>query len=380
MIRITALAMLLGPVGFASATTPSTCPLDCDGNGRLAPIERRRLPAALYSQVDGCSAVDVNADALVSAADLVALQSALRRMPDACLLAESEWVALAPLAGGARQEVGVAEVDGFVYVIGGFDAPFAGQSNRVERYDIGADTWSEVASLPLTAHHIGAGVVGGDLYAIGGLTSLRFDPRGEVYRYDATADRWEERAPLPTPRGALAVATVGRRLHAIGGFGAGVAVTDHAAYDAVTDVWETRAPMPEARDHLAAVTIDGAIYVIGGRTPNTARLDRYDVANDSWQSRAPMPTARSGHAAAAIDGKLVVIGGEVNNANPPNRVFEEVEIYDPETDRWVSLPPMAVPRHGMGAIAVDGALYVPGGAFRAGFGASDRNDLLLLRW
>jgi N-acetylneuraminic acid mutarotase len=93
-----------------------------------------------------------------------------------------------------------------------------------------------------------------------------------------------------------------------------------------------------------------------------------------------MPTARSGHGATAIDGKLVVIGGEVDTRNPPNRVFDEVELYDPETDRWVSLPPMPVPRHGMGAVTAAGAVYVPGGAFRAGFGASTHNDLLLLHW
>ena len=364
----------------AIASDPLACPLDCDGNGRLSPVERSLLPRALFTRSTTCSAIDVNGDSVASAADLVGLRGALAAMDDACLRPEAEWFTLAPLAGGARQEVGVAELDGRIYAIGGFEAPFAGQSNRVEAYDVASNTWSTVASLPIVGHHIGAGVVDGDLYAVGGLTTLQFNPRNDVFRYLPDEDTWESRAPLPTARGGLAVATLAGRLHAIAGFGSGESVADHAAYDPSTDSWRELAPLPTARDHLAAATVGGNLYVVGGRTPNSAELHRYDPVGDTWTARAPMPTARSGHAAAAIDGKLVVIGGEVDVSRPPDRVFDEVELYDPETDRWVSLPPMPVPRHGMGAVTVAGAVYVPGGAFRAGFGASAQNDLLLLHW
>lgn len=364
----------------AAATPLPVCPLDCDGNGVLAPQERKALPGALFTAELDCAAADLNGDGRVSAADLAALRPALAAMVDACLTPASEWLELAPLPGGARQEIGVAEVGGAILTIGGFEAPFAGLTGRVEAYDVETDTWRALASLPLVAHHIGAGVVAGHVYAVGGLTTLQFSPRSELYRYLPDVDVWEPRAALPTPRGAMAVATAGDRLHAIGGFGAGVEVADHAAYDPASDTWQVLAPLPVPRDHLAAVTIDGFLYVVGGRTPNTARLDRYDPRCDAWTTLAPMPTARSGHAAAAIDGKLVVLGGEVDNRRPPNRVFVEVELYDPETDRWVSLEPMPVPRHGMGAVTVDGLVYVPGGAFRAGFGASPHNDALLLHW
>jgi hypothetical protein len=77
-----------------------------------------------------------------------------------------------------------------------------------------------------------------------------------------------------------------------------------------------------------------------------------------------------------LDGRIVVMGGEVNAANPPTRVFAEVEIYEPTHDRWTSIEPMAVPRHGIGAATVGGLIYVPGGATRAGFAATDHADLL----
>lgn len=382
MKTVTHLVRTLGAVlGLAVAPCgATTCPLDCNDNGRLAPSERATLPTGLFAGAAACPASDINADAALSAADLTALLQALAELEDTCLTPISAWSELPALAAGPRQEVGVAELAGTLYVAAGFEAPFAGQSARVEAFDHNTQQWRTVASLPRSAHHVGLGVAGGQLYAVGGLTSLRFDPRREVYRYDASANRWDEVAPLPTARGALALAGLEDRLHAIAGFGAGVEVAEHAVYDPASDSWSERAPLPVALDHLAAAVVGGALYVVGGRTPNSAALHRYDAANDDWIVRAAMPTARSGIAAAAIDGKLVVIGGEVNTSNPPNQVFVEVELYDPETDRWVSLEPMPLPRHGTGAASIDGRVHIPGGAYRAGFGASDRHDALQLLW
>lgn len=375
-----AMFLALALPASAAATSPPPCPLDCDGNGVLAPTERAQLPHALFTESASCEAADLNGDTALSAADLVRLAPALVAMADACLTPDVTWIERAPLPGGPRQEIGLAELDGVLFALGGFEGPFAGLSGRVETYDTTTDTWQVRASLPLPGHHVGAGTVAGHVYAIGGLTSLQFQPRDEVFRYRADIDAWEPVAPMPTARGALAVATVGERLHAIGGFGAGVEVDDHAAYDPAANEWEVLPPLPGARDHTAAAVIDGMIYVIGGRTPNTARLDRYDPQARRWTTLAPMPTARSGHAVAAIDGKLLVLGGEVDNRRPPNRVFLEAELYDPETNRWVSLPSMPLPRHGMGAAVVDDVVFLPGGATRAGFGATAAHDALVLAW
>ena len=61
------------------------------------------------------------------------------------------------------------------------------------------------------------------------------------------------------------------------------------------------------------------------------------------------------------------------------RHLVEVEMYDPVTDGWISLDPMAVPRHGIGAATVGDLIYVPGGATRAGYAATDHCDALLVR-
>ena len=51
----------------------------------------------------------------------------------------------------ARTEVAVAEVDGKIYVVGGF-----GGERELEIYDPAADRWSRGASFPREVHHAAA--------------------------------------------------------------------------------------------------------------------------------------------------------------------------------------------------------------------------------
>jgi N-acetylneuraminic acid mutarotase len=394
-----------GPTAvWAACVCPGDCNLDC----RTDPQEIDRTLAAIFDPAESarCPAADADGSGTVTAADLVlALISAIDPSPDcsgiptvtatstaqvsptptvtATVASEpvSEWIPLAPLAAGPRQELGVAAVGETIYTIGGF-----GGASRVEAYDVAADEWRQVADLPQPRNHVGAAALDGLVYSVGGFAGTGFVPVRDVYRYDPATDDWEEVAPLPTARGALAVAVLNGKVHAIGGSGLGGSVTRHDRYDPVNDMWTELAPLPStparpgARNHLAAATIDGRIYVVGGRGgPDLPYLDRYDPASNMWEVLESMPTARSGLAAAVVDDRLVVIGGEVNPAHPLG-VFPEVEVYDPATRRWTSLEPMAVARHGIGAATVGGLIYVPGGATAAGFGATARNDALRVSW
>jgi hypothetical protein len=41
-----------------------------------------------------------------------------------------------------------------------------------------------------------------------------------------------------------------------------------------------------------------------------------------------------------------------------------VEAYDTVDDTWTSLTPMEVPRHGTGAVALGGRIWIPGGGVK----------------
>jgi N-acetylneuraminic acid mutarotase len=97
-------------------------------------------------------------------------------------------------------------------------------------------------------------------------------------------------------------------------------------------------------------------------------LETFQIDTGSWSTGTPMPTGRSGHAGVMLRGCLYAFGGE-GNAGHPSGVFAESEVYDPGAGAWDSLTPMPTPRHGMGAAAVAGRIYLAGGANVQGFGA-----------
>jgi N-acetylneuraminic acid mutarotase len=78
---------------------------------------------------------------------------------------------------------------------------------------------------------------------------------------------------------------------------------------------------------------------------------------------AQMPTARGSLACAALGTVIYCFGGE-GDASNENEIFAQVEAYDTVDDTWTSLKPMEVPRHGTGAVALGGRIWVPGGGVK----------------
>src|SRR5438552_18540190 len=76
------------------------------------------------------------------------------------------WINLAPM-NHPRTEIAVAELDGKIYVLGGF---LLGRvpTDAVEVYDPATDSWQDRAPLPFVGQHTSAASAGGRLYAIGG--------------------------------------------------------------------------------------------------------------------------------------------------------------------------------------------------------------------
>lgn len=305
------------------------------------------------------------------------------------------WRQLEPIAGGARQEHTVAAVGGRVYVIGGIYPDAAGgfpTTGRVEVYDIRQDRWSEAAPLPVALNHPNVATVGGRLYVLSGLSggaSWRALP--DSFVYDPRTDRWTRLPPMPTgtERGSAAVGVRGTTIYLAGGMrtlepvegGLHDTVATVSAYDTVTGRWETLPSLPEGRDHVAGAVIGSTFYVLGGRVRGLANVRDtvYALALDGprsrqWTERAPMPTPRGGLAFAVVGTRIYTFGGEGNPAAGLDGIFAQTEAYDTARDRWESLPPMAVPRHGGAAVAVGDTIYLPGGGDALGGAPVAVND------
>jgi N-acetylneuraminic acid mutarotase len=286
------------------------------------------------------------------------------------------WRTLAQMPLGPRQENGVVELNGEIYVIGGFDETQAIVS-EVEAYDSATNTWRQAASIPTPLHHVNVAAARGRIYVVGALRNPEFIATGITLEYDPAANTWTQRTPMPagTERGASAVAALNDLIYVAGGLRNGASVDDFSVYDPASDTWQNLQNMPTARDHFVGAPAGGRFFGIGGRNQSglRAEVEIYDPQSATWSAGSPMPTARGGCMGAAVNGRIFVVGGEGASAATAG-VFNNNEAYDPSANSWTTLESMARPRHGTGAVGLNGALYVPGGADREGFGAVNVND------
>ena len=293
-----------------------------------------------------------------------------------------QWHRAAP-APIKRTEVAAATVQDNIYVVGGFEKLSLGNvlnlsiTPSVEVYDPATDQWTTKTPMPMGLHHVGIGEVGGRLYVIGGYRQSGLNvwhPVATVYAYDPASDSWSERLPMPTARGALSVTVHEGKLYAIGGYDRSANIAAVEVYDPDQNVWTSRAPLPTPRDHLATATVSGKVYAIGGRLNgdfhrNLSVTECYDPATDQWTRVADLPTARSGITASVVDDRIYVFGGEGGDGT-----FRENEVYDPAHDVWRAMAPMPSGRHGLGSAVVRGQIHVLDGGPTPGGSFSDLNE------
>ena len=189
--------------------------------------------------------------------------------------------------------------------------------------------------------------------------------------------QWIERAPMPTPRHDLQAIAVDGEIYAISGAD-DLTLDVVEIYDVATDTWRVGPPIPTARGWIGAALLDGKIYVGCGKTIRTPEekertgddahftprdaLEALDLATQTWSVLAPSPRGpRAGVTLAACLGKIYIIGG---NTMTDSRLFETVDVYDPETGEWDAGPEFPYGLQGPNAISVDDRIYVFGGLRR----------------
>jgi N-acetylneuraminic acid mutarotase len=304
-----------------------------------------------------------------------------------------QWKMAAPLPK-AIGEIEAATVAGKIYVLSGLDnrpgvvAPVG--YNWV--YDPATNTWSDRKPMPVPAHHIMVATANDKIYVFGGFVRppsiLAWQPINRSWEYDPAKDSWTELAPMPTPRGAGTAVEVGGKIYVIGGArsnnpddrGAPIPVgsADQLVvgtveeYDPATNQWRSRTAMPTARNHFFAGAANGKIYAIDGRIGTVFvtksdvidLVEVYDPATDHWAYASRAPTTRGDVTGDSHNGLLYVAGGEFQDFER-KMTFWAVEVFNPATGAWSTLPHMQVARHGFAAAFIGNNLHVMGGGFQS---------------
>jgi N-acetylneuraminic acid mutarotase len=191
------------------------------------------------------------------------------------------WTTGTPMPA-ARYFAGAAYYggNGKIYVIGGFNSSYT-ETNTTWEYDPVANTWDTTrANIPVSMAGSGYDIVGQDIYLAGtwnGGTGSTLH-----YRYDILADSWTQMANVPVPIYRPASGTIGTNIYLLGGGnpnlptpGPQVALRPSTRapeasysstyiYDTTTDTWSTGPSTNVVHGFTGGTAIGRRLLVVTG--------------------------------------------------------------------------------------------------------------------
>ncbi len=186
----------------------------------------------------------------------------------------------------------------------------------------------------------------------------------------AQSGTWETgKTPMPVEKYMYSSTVANGKIYVMGGavkpdnnyLWYGVGVNSIEVYDPITDSWDTtKTDMPIGKAYSSIATIDNLLYVFGGWNSNimTGTIQVYNTETDTWDtSRTPMPTARGGCKATVLEGKIYVAGAWDSDPS----IAGCFECYDPEYNRWMTLPDLPEPVGQLSMEVIEGKIYISGG-------------------
>ncbi|MDX1503767.1 MAG: fibronectin type III domain-containing protein [Thermoanaerobaculia bacterium] len=268
-------------------------------------------------------------------------------------LGQGRYVELGPMPF-SNAEAGAAELDGLVYVVGGFN-----DEEALMIYDPATDEWERGPDIPQGVHHPAVAGHDGRIYVVGG-----HEAESLVQIYDPVSESWSTAdGRVPTPRRAMGIVVLDGRIHVMGGTSGirgGGGHVEHEAYDPATDTWVSLAPLLEPREHGYAAVMDDKIYYASGRRDFEPQpeLQIYDPAKDEWTFGPRLIEAVSGHVVQAVDNRLFALGGE---APLIGHVTRRSQRYDPFAEVWDQVVDLPLPLHAAANAVYRGSIYLFGG-------------------
>jgi len=229
--------------------------------------------------------------------------------------------------------------------------------------DIKADTlsWTQISisqsslgSTKPSPRYAHSGTVAGDkIVYIGGQRSQTHRYK-DLFSYDTTTGQFMQ----PKVTGVLPVISkhtalaVGSMFYIFGGYD-GVSKR-HGLYtfDTATNEWSapvTHGTCPISRSNHCGTVVGKRMYVFGGLLIRGSGLvdsndiHYLDTETMTWYSpqvTGDLPDPRCGHKMVSIQGKIYLFGG--GNGDDWTNKFNDLHMFDPDTNRWTKLTPTGV--------------------------------------
>ncbi len=277
---------------------------------------------------------------------------------------------------GQLEQFGLVFINGYVYHVGGYDAPSVLDTVRYARVknDGTLDNWVTSPNvLPEARLWHGTVTVNGYIYSIGGHSSVASPTNPAVYytkvNSDGTISSWGSTTPLPSPRIRIthSVATANGYIYVVGGENSSAQTTvwyTKVNADGTLGPWLTGSSLPVATSDNAVVVDNGYIYSMGGLAPAAtnaiyyAKIN-YDGSIGPWIGNPNnLASADSMHSGIVVNGFVYILGGINNSTTVYYAKFNANGTIPAFSTNPASLPDG---HQGSGITYGNGYIYISGG-------------------
>jgi hypothetical protein len=305
------------------------------------------------------------------------------------------WFPAASMSEPRAGQTATLLANGQVLVAGGYNgfiANIGGSHTNLdlaELFDVSTGAWTKAAPMLIPrSFQTATPLLDGRVLVIGGWETppVWGKSAGEEHRltaeaYDPASNSWTS---IPTPEELQVVGSATRLpsgwVFLTGLFGSNESEASEGAalYDPAANVWERTAPSKHPREGTATLLLEnGNVLMIGGVTSEhlfppvhavstvLPIVEEYDPHTNEWVELKPMKEARTQETTTLMPGGDVLVTGGVNQINDGFYTYSAVsstEMYDPTTNTWTALAPMAIAREQHTATLLpEGDVLVAGG-------------------
>jgi len=235
----------------------------------------------------------------------------------------------------ARHALSAVAANGKIYAVGGIAGGKVYSS--VEEYDPKTNTWTERIVTPevrFSSRWFHASVcIDGNIYLTGGYFDTS-NNTSKTFKYNIAANSYTELAILPEWAEDLAAVSIGGKGYFMGGY-SNKMMSALQVFDPIKGSWEQKAPMPTARTGLAAAVANGKIYAIGGWNGNLGDLKDLNVLEEYT------PDLTSATATFGIETDIQVFPnpttGKVQIFTPNNEPVSRLEVFTIQGQKITSI-------------------------------------------
>ena len=247
---------------------------------------------------------------------------------------ENKWYRLASMLSNRNTRLcSMSTIHSKLFIIGGgTDA----SSSVVKCFEPEQNQWVPGRAPGIVNSGTAATSLQGFLYVVGGFDNS-FKAISTVLKYNPDTNQWQEVSPLGSPRSIVCAVADGNYLYAIGGCRRSTGFLDTVErFDPRNNTWEKLSSMHAKRASASGSAVKQKVFVFGGLGKQSrleAACEMYDPDINIWSNIASEVAPRHFASASAISfkGKIYVFGYFQNEQSQCHR---SLRVYDVEKNQW----------------------------------------------